>query len=788
MRYLLVLLTTLLVSLTLSAQQSVNITGQVVEAGNQSPVEFATVAVMRGADSSPITGVTTGIDGRFSVQTDASDFYIEISFIGFEKREIRSFNATGGKIELGLIPLGVNDQQLEEIVIEGEKSSTEFRIDKRVFNVGADLSSAGASALDVLTNVPSVNVNIEGQVSLRGSSGVQILIDGKPSVLTSSDNGNALGTITADMIQSVEVITNPSAKYEAEGTSGIINIILKKEEKKGTNGSISLNTGVPHNHSLGLSLNHRTEKFNLFTQLGAGYRELPNKRKSVNANLVTDTTITSAATAYRNEQFYNFILGADYYINDYNVVTLSGNFALELEDQPSETNYVMTDANATISEWKRTEETDATNPKYQFELQYKKDFQDQEDHDLLFSAIGSFFGKTQSSDFLTGTTEGVAFQDALQKTATSFDEGKYTFKLDYTRPFTETLTLETGSQYLINRVGNDYSVENLEDGVWVLDETQTNNFEFHQNVLGVYATGAYELDKWGVKLGLRIENTDLKTELVTTNEPNSQNYNNLFPTAHASYKLTNDFSLQSGYSRRIYRPRLWDLNPFFNLRDNFNIRRGNPELDPEFTDSYEVAAVYNGDHISLSSAVYHRYTTGVIERVAFYENNVNVTQPENIGINNATGLEINTKYEPAPWLTLNGDFNYNYYDREGELEGTVIDFKADQWSTRVNSKIKLPADVDLEVTGTYRSSFETVQGEQGDQLFMDLGARKKILSGKGVVNFSVRDVFASRIGRSYVYQPTYELYSRSLRGTFVTLGFSYGFGKGEAMTYSGGRR
>jgi outer membrane receptor protein involved in Fe transport len=770
------------------AQTELAIIGKVVDAESKEPVEFATVAVKKTGDNSPITGVTTGMDGSFLIKTDASDFYIEVSFIGFEKLEISSFNSSEERIDLGVINLGVDSKQLEEIVIEGEKSSTEFRIDKRVFNVGADLSSAGASALDVLGNVPSVNVNIEGQVSLRGSSGVQILIDGKPSVLTSSDNGNALGTITADMIESVEVITNPSAKYEAEGTSGIINIILKKEEKRGTNGSISLNTGVPHNHSLGFSLNHRTEKFNLFTQIGAGYRELPDKRRSKNTNLVTDTTISTVGKEYRNEQFYNFILGSDYYINQYNVLTLSGNFALEIEDQPSTTNYIMENANGVISEWIRNEATEATNPKYQFEMQYKRDFQDDEDHDLLFSAIGSFFGKTQSSDFITETTAGASFQDAQQKTATAFDEGKYTFKLDYTRPFSESFTLETGTQYLINDVGNDYSVSNLQDGIWVLDESQTNNFEYMQNVLGIYATGAYELDKWGVKVGMRVENTDLETVLTTTDERNSQNYNNLFPSAHASYKLTETFSLQSGYSRRIFRPRLWDLNPFFNLRDNFNIRRGNPDLQPEFTDSYEIAAVFNGNNISLSSSVYHRYTTGVVERISFYQDNVNVTQPENIGSNNATGLEVNAKLEAVRWVTINTDFNYNYYDRRGELEGSTIDFQANQWSSKVNSKFKFPADIDVEVTGTYRSQYETVQGEQGDQLFMDLGARKKIINGKGVINFSVRDVFASRIERNFVYQPTYELYSRSLRGTFVTLGFSYGFGKGEAMTYSGGRR
>lgn len=776
-------------SFAVLAQTRTHIVGKVVESGSQTPVEFATVAVIDPTTNKPITGATTSLEGAFAINTTAEDFAIEISFIGYEKKVITDFQVTNNRVDLGTISINSDSKQLEEIVVQGEKSQTEFRIDKRVFNVGSDLSAAGASALDVLTNVPSVNVNIEGQVSLRGSTGVQILIDGKPSILTASNDGNALGSITADMIESVEVITNPSAKYEAEGTSGIINIILKKEEKRGTNGSVSINTGVPHNHSIGFSLNHRTEKFNLFSQFGVGYRELPRDKRSYNQDLLTDTIIYSEGEEFRNENFYNVILGADYHINDRNVITLSGNYALELEDQPSQTNFSMLDGTENVvSEWSRTESTEATNPKYQFDLQYKRDFEDHKDHDLLISATGSFFGKTQSSDFVDETISGSENRDALQKTQTTFDEGKYTFKLDYTKPFSDGFTLETGGQYLLNDVGNDYSVRNFENGVYVIDSTQTNDFEYSQDVLGVYSTLAYEKKSWGLKLGLRVENTELNTLLTNTGEQNHQNYTNFFPTVHTSYKLKENLSVQAGYSRRIYRPRLWDLNPFFNIRNNFNIRQGNPDLLPEFTDSFEMGAIFNKDQLSLSSSLYHRYTTGVIERISTFENNVNITKPENIGTNNATGLEVNAQYEPLKWLTFNMDFNYNYFVRNGELEGQVFDFNADQWSTKLTTKFKLPADFDVEFTGQYRSEYETVQGHVSDRAFLDMGARKKIMDGKGVINFSVRDVFASRIEENFVNQPDYNLYDRSLRGRFVTLGFSYGFGKGEAMTYSGRRR
>jgi outer membrane receptor protein involved in Fe transport len=788
MKYLKILLLILISSNFLFAQnQKIEITGTVLDSNSQNPVEFATVMIGDKNTKAAITGVTTQLDGMFLVETTAKDFFIEISFIGFVNQTISEFSIIDGKINLGDILMSENNNELEEVVVRAEKSTTEFRLDKRVFNVGQDLSSTGASALEVLNNVPSVNVDIEGVVSLRGSSGVQILINGKPSVLA-SEQGNALGTITADMIEKIEVITNPSAKYDAEGTSGIINIIIKKEERKGINGSATINTGMPHNHSFGLSLNRRTEKFNLFSQIGVGYREMPNDSENINRDLVNGTTVFSEGREFRNEKFYNLILGTDYHINKNNVLTLSGSFAYEVEEQPSLTNFKLENAAGDIiNEWNRTETTEANNPKYRYELQYKSNLKGHKDHVLLISALGNFFGKDQSSEFFNNETVGSeSFAD--QQTETHFQEGKYTFSVDYTKPFSDKITLETGAQYVINNVSNDFEVRNSINGEFIADPSLTNLFEYDQKVLGVYGTGAYEDEKWGLKLGLRIENTDLKTLLVNTNQNNDMNFINFFPTVHTSYKLTDAFSIQGGYSRRIFRPRLWDLNPFFNIRNNFSIRTGNPNLLPEFTDSYEISSIYIVGKASLNASVYYRYTTDVVERVATFENNVNTTMPMNIGTNRSTGLEINAKYTVSKKLSFNGDFNYNYFNRQGELEGTSFDFNAGQWSSKVTSKIKFPANIDFEITGQYRSRFQTVQSEVTGNLFADIGLRKKIMKGRGVLNFSVRDLFASRIRESVTSQDDFYIYSFRQRGRFITMGFSYGFGKGEAMEFSGSKR
>ena len=780
---------------SLNAQNKpIRIIGKVVESTSQQPLEFATVKLADAQTAQLLSGTTTAPDGTFVLETEAADFSLEVSFIGFVPKTITEFDIVRGRVDLGTIALSEDMETLDEVVVRGEKSQTEFKLDKRVFNVGQDLSSTGASALEVLNNVPSVNVNIEGQIRLRGSAGVQILINGKPSVLA-SEQGNALGTLTADMIDRIEVITNPSAKHNAEGTSGIINIVLRKEEKRGLNGSVTLNTGIPNNHSLGLSVNKRTEKFNLFSQLGVGHRTFPEQFVSINQNLMDNTTIHSEGESEKNETFFNIILGTDYHINSQNVLSLTGHYAYELEKEFSEADFRFLDAsNSMISHWNRDEITKATNPKYQYELNYKKDFSDREEHNLLFSALGSFFGKDQSSVFYNTPVFGAESLIEQQQTRNDFLQGEYTFKLDYTHPFTKELMVETGAQYVITDVQNNYGVSNWADIDWVENPELTNVFEYDQKVLGVYGTGAYEGERFGLKLGLRVENTDLKTLLINTEDANQQQFTNLFPSVHSSYKVMDNLSLQGGYSRRISRPRLFDLNPFFNIRNNFNIRTGNPLLQPEFTDSYELTSIFDQGPVSMNVAVYYRYTTDVVENVSTleeipaFEDKVTVTRPMNIGTNRATGLEFNAKYNPARWWSLNGDFNYNFFRREGDFESRSFDFDADQWSARLTTKFKLPAEIDLEFMGNYQSGYQTFQREMSGYLFADLGVRKKVMKGKTILNLSVRDVFASRIFESETTQPSFYLYDYRMRGRFITFGISYAFGKGEAMEFSGQKR
>lgn len=788
-RYLIITQLLLLFALTTLIGQN-QIIGKIIDENSNSPLEYATISVINTANNEVVNGGITNENGEFLVETKLADFHIQITYLGYESIELKNNQITKSpnkQIDLGMIRLKPDQETLDEVTVVAEKSQTVFQLDKRVFNVGKDLSTSGGSALDVLNNVPSVDVNMEGAITLRGSTGVQILINGKPSVLTSG-NSNTLGTITAAMIEKVEVITNPSAKYDAEGTTGIINIILKKDERKGFNGSISLNTGVPNNHSVGLSINQRTEKFNLFGQLGAGKRTFLSNYSglTINRRSTSQNELRSTGEAEKNEEFYNLLLGADFLINKYNVITLSGHLGYEIEDEFSDTYYdLSTPEENLLQSFSRNEVTEGRNPKYHYELQYKKTFKNNEERSLMASAIGSFFGKEQPSQFVNETSFGDApgFQ---QQSNSDFSNASYVFQTDYVHPINEKTTFETGIKYQLNVNKNDYEVLDFENGIWVNNPNFTNEFNFDQAVIGLYATYAYEWEKFGVKAGLRLEDTRVDVSLITTGENSNQNYTNAFPSIHASYKFQDQFSVQLGYSRRIQRPSGWDLNPFSTIRDNLNLSIGNPNLQPEFTDAYELTAISTWDKVSLSGAVFHRKTNNVVNNVLTVIDSLAITSPQNVGLSENTGIEINGKYDPFEWLSLLMDANWVYFQRSGSLENDLFDFSNTRWESRFTSKLNLPNNWDIEVRARYQSAYQGIITNLEDVFFMDLGIRKKILRGRGVLNFSVRDLFNSRKFIEEADQPTfYRLDASRWNVRSFVLGFSYSFGKGEAMEYSG---
>lgn len=764
--------------------QGIEVSGKIIENSSNLPVEYATVMLFDTQDSNLLTGTISDSTGKFSMQTQQSKFYIKVDFIGFQPKIITEFSIQLGKVDIGTVAITQNENQLGEMMVVAEKSQMVFKTDKRVFNVGQDLISAGGSALDVLNNVPSVDVNIEGAVSLRGDQGVLILINGKPSVLT---DGNSLGTITADMIEQVEIITNPSAKYDAEGTSGIINIILKKTEKRGTNGAVSLNVGIPHNHSVGFSLNRRTEKLNLFTQVGVGYRRFLSKYtgETMYKDSIPRTLYTQGNGA-KNEQFYNFRIGLDYYINPLNVITISGRLGYEIEDENAAIEYrTVQKPELLLSQISRSDLTEAVNPKMEYELTYEKTFESHKKRKFSIDMVSSFFGKDQSSVFTNEIIEG-SESNLKQQTTTDFYQMRYTAKADYAHPITDKSMVETGVKYELNQLVNDYAFYSWENEQWLNDINFSNKFDYDQSVYAFYATYDQEINNLGVKLGGRVERTKVNTLLHNTNERNDQDYTDFFPSVHSTYKFSKSFTLQAGYSKRISRPNLWDVNPFFSYRDMYSIRTGNPDLLSEYTHAFELTSSKIWKKTSLNTSVFHRNTSNVVTEVNTVINDLIVTTYENVGSSFTTGVEFNGKVEAVKWVTIMVNAYFSHYQRAGAYEGVDFDFTNFFWSGRWTSKFKLPHQFEGEMRIRYRSDYEDVQSITKSRTIMDLGVKKKIHKGKFVLHLTVNDLFNSNKRIELTKVPDFErYYERQRVGPRVVLGLSYAFGKGEAMEFSG---
>ncbi len=758
--------------------------GRIWNETQEQNLEYATI-MLYSVEDSLIGGVISDEMGRFQIPNTMENYYLKIEFLGYEELKIYSRDINSEVLDINKISLQKKSNNLQEYEVRAEKSQNEFKLDKRVFNVGQDVVSQGGSALDVLNNVPSVDVNIEGDISLRGNSNVLILINGKASVLT---EGNALGTITSDMIEKVEVITNPSAKYDAEGTTGILNLVIKKENKEGINGAVTLNTGVPHNHSVGFSLNRRTEKFNLFTQLGAGYRRFPSSAYSYTTDKTSENpnTFYSDGEAEKNEQFYNLILGADYHINKLNMLTLTGHLGYEIEDESSLTKYENKDIEMQLLEASnRNEITESVNPKWEYALNYEKTFKGNEEQSLKASFTGSYFGKNKDSQYDNELILGESVP-ANQKVNEDFAEAIYAWQADYIHPFTDDVKLELGGKYELTDFSNDYKSFNFEENQWKEDANLSNYFKYNQGITAAYSTLAWEPNRWGLKAGLRLENTQITTSLENTGEKNNQDYLHLFPSLHSSYKLLEELSFQVGYSKRIHRPHMWDLNPFASVRDIYNIHVGNPDLKPELTDSYEITAIANIHKLSLNTSLFYRNTNDVISDIIAVDGKQTITTSDNIGKSNDIGLELNTKWEAMKHLVFLLDGNMTFYERYGDYQDSSFNFNNSYWSARLTTKIKLPADIDMEIRGRYRSEYEDIQTINRPEYYVDLGIKKKILKGRGVINLSVSDLFETRGHTNISDDNDFYRYGEYTRGgRRIILGFSFGFGKGEAMEYSG---
>lgn len=733
---------------------SVGIKGRVIDQSTNQPLEFATISIHSKKDSSLVSGGMTDMDGSFDIQAPAGRYYGTVEFIGFAPMNVDiPFERGQRAIELGDIIMEASGVALDDVEIRAARSETVMTLDKRVFNVGSDLANRGGSAQDVLDNVPSVTVDIDGGVSLRGSSGVRILINGRPSGLAGAGNANGLRSIPSNMIESVEVITNPSARYEAEGMAGIINIILKKEERGGFNGSFDLNAGYPYQAGVGANVNYRKGNINWFANYGLSYRESVGGGESF-------ATIETADGKFIQEQIQDrdrggisnsVRAGIDYYFNDNENIT--GSFLYRISDEDNLAQIQYRDFLNTVSnktgETLRTDDEREDESRLQYSVNYLKKL-GKKNHQLKASVQYRDEIETEASDFLERyLISADPINDLQQRSNNDELQRNWLFQVDYEMPLGSDGKFEIGGRSSLRDIGNEYLVEELQGESWSTLEGLSNDFNYDENIHAAYGIVGNKSGKVSYQVGLRAELSHVITELLQSSDPaNDRKYTNLFPSGHVSYELAEGSSVQASYSRRLRRPRFFDLNPFFTFSDSRNVFRGNPNLDPELTNSYEVSYLKIWEQLTLSSSVYHRYTTDVIQRVlTFNPDGTTLRQPENLATRKNYGAELTFSYSGIDWMRLDGNFNAYQTSTDGGNVSQELQASDFTWFSRLTSRFTFWNRSNLQLRFNYRAPVNTTQGVRKSIATLDLGFSKD-LSKNTSLTIGVRDLFNSRKRRS----------------------------------------
>ena len=711
----------------------------------------ATVVLFASPDSSMINGATTDDQGYFRITTTPGDYYLVISFVGYNEKVIDEITVGESVVGLGEIKLKPNSLSLSEVEVVEKKEQMELKLDKRVYNVQQDLSNIGSNAAEILDNIPSVTVDVEGNISLRGSGNVRILINGKPSGLVSAGDMESLRQLMGDQIERIEVITNPSARYDAEGEVGIINIILKEEKRKGVNGSFELTGGYPDNYRAGFNLNYRRQKINFFAGASAAYSKFPGGGTSYQSFFNSDTTYSFEREQERERGGIggNFRTGADIYLNEKNTLSVSGLISLSDDNNTVDLNYRdYNDENIltqTVDRFQDEQEDELT---LEGSIQYRRTF-DKEGKEWTVDFKYIDDDDTELADISEFSSNG---DTLFQRSSNVEDQRNILIQSDFILPIGENGKFETGIRNTFRRIDNDFLVEEIVDGEFQPLDGFNNDFTYLENIYAGYVMFGNESGPWGYQLGLRLEYSDISTELINTNEVNRRDYLNLFPSAHFTYKLKKNNTLQLSYSRRLSRPGFRSLLPFSNFSDNRNLRLGNPDLDPEFTHSAEAGYLYYFNRGSLLGSVYYRYRTGVIERITTVDSEgVSYRLPVNLAVENAYGIEFNASFDVNEWWNINTNFNFYRAITEGQYLDQELNRDALTWNNRTTSKMTVFNDIDIQLSLDYRAPERTTQGRRRAITVMDFGATKDILNKRGTITFSIRDLFNSRRWRSETF-------------------------------------
>ena len=791
----------MLVLMTTSVwSQEFSIEGKVIDNETKTPLEYATIMLEPVDKGNKIAGGVTNEKGEFDVKAIKGVYHLKIQFFSFKNYEIKNFQLDGNK-KLGDIILHTDVEQLSGVEVVAERTTVELHLDKKIYNVGQDMTVKGGSVSDVLDNVPSVSVDAEGKVSFRGSESVQILINGKPSAL-SGVNDEALRQLPAESIERIEVISNPSSRYEAEGTAGIINIILKKGGALGFMGAVTTSLGNPQAYEIGTNLSLRKEDWTFFTNLSYGYRNSPGETNFSQENLndIGQTANFQDENRYTNRlrNRFNFNFGVEYRFNEKSSLTNSIILGVGKGKNNTETDFFNYDANRilTAKRYRNNVETD-DDTRFQYALNFEHKFNN-EGHKL--TADYQLSNSQEDEDAIISERNLTTNID-LEKEQTIGKEKsiKHLGQIDYILPFgtDKKSQFEAGYRGTIDDTDIDFTAGTLDSsGNLIRNPNFSNRFVYNQYINALYSQLGTKFGKWNFMGGFRYEHTKVTSLLRETNENYSKTYSGLFPSLFLGYEFSESQQFSVSYTRRLRRPSSRFINPFVSRSSNTNLFSGNPDLNPTYTNAFDVAYLKKWEKVSLNTSLYYNHSTEVFEMISLETGDfitvnglsvpVMLRRPINLSAEDRVGAEFTTNYTPKRnWrFSLNMNFyhyksggEYSYINYQGNAVVQNYDTKAYSWSSRFTAKLPIIYGIDFQTNVSYEAPRKSAQSEIEGSLFANLALSKDIFKGKGNLAFNISDVFDSRKMVADTHTERVIAHSEmQWRKRQVMLNFTYRFG------------
>ena len=774
----------------------IDIKGKITDATTKDIIEFVNVSIYDN-NGNLVKGAITDLDGNYIIQDVGKGSYtMKVSYVGYRTVE-KKINVDGSKNMTLNLSMREDTELLDEVEIVAEKPQMIFDIDKRIFNADHDLTSLGGSASDLLSNIPSIEVDSEGTVSLRGDEGVTIWINGKDSGLTSDNQSQILEQLPAETIDRVEVITNPSSKYSSEGSAGIINIILKKNINIGYYGGVQARATTAGMYNASGNINYSKGKWDMF--LNVGYRHHNGKSEGYDNRTMNDGTYLNQTSEGKRKGDNMFTrLGVTFHPTFKDDISLNGFGMFGGGSNNRTINYLSNMPGTYQSAVRKTLGNDDMNGG-NISMDYMHRFS--EKSYLSASASYNVWGMDGSTDYLQDSQYADRTESSVQKQSSHMNNNGWEFTADYSNQITENHKIETGYK---GELRSEHSpIETMSGtsyGNLVPQNNLYNDFRYDSDIHALYVSYSGKINNFGIQAGLRGEYTltDAVTKYKNTDgeimfDTYKTDYLDLFPSLFLSYSLPNNNEIQVNYTRRLRRPRGHMLNSFRNITDSTNISYGNPSLSPQYSNVFEVNYIKTWGLHTLTASAYYRGADNVFERITYMDENeimnttwFNVTESKSIGVelvaknklfNNILDLTttVNLYY-----FKLNG---FEFYDsRTGNLLATGDSEENFSWDARMIANVKLPYDINLQVTGRYRSKRTVAQGYRKPSYSLDAGLRKSFLDNRLSVAVNARDLLDSRKRQSITIGDDFrQESSNSFIGRNIGITISYSFGNLKEM-------